>query len=491
MLPILILSSAALAGDFMDIWVTSAFEDTNVNAGPEAYSPSANFVQRGNRAFFEDYESRTSDDISRAQLVLYRADDGNWAGWKTEAAFVLRYTPYLNPDQTDPGTGIEDDGSYVRIIRELEGDDHSISLTGYAVDSGRFRLGYSYDLTWGGRNMYAFTTGAAPGVRLQWQKGGTYAFAGMKSAVGDYVDPDTRLKRNQAFYGYLGGAGTEIGDNLKLEIGVGSFQQGQIQNVDYTTSTLYGEIINAIGYAGQFAWRSNVDLKWIESADLKLYRNSPDFVRDTYINHRSLDGFGVLVQGEINRLSHNLLDPVAGNTTTIETGTAADLQTIFVNNNTSLGLDLVYKDLAYILFNVPGLTSGVAMNPDMSQTAQLYGRMKASHHFASAHIAPTIGFGWMQPATYETSGGTFVQYTERDKEQVPQGQDPSPIMSGIAGVQVDMSKSVVVIGEVLYTVDPNQSEFVKTDANPNGIRVPAPDNEQNVLGVNVMMRARF
>ena len=64
-------------------------------------------------------------------------------------------------------------------------------------------------------------------------------------------------------------------------------------------------------------------------------------------------------------------------------------------------------------------------------------------------------------------------------------------MSGIAGVQVDVSKSVVVIGEVLYTVDPNQSEFVKTDANPNGIRVPAPDNEQNVLGVNVMMRARF
>ena len=82
----LAMTSLAQASDFMDVWVTSAFEDTNVFAGPEAYSPSANFVQRGNRAFFEDYETRSSDDISRAQLVLYRQDDGNWDGWTTEAA---------------------------------------------------------------------------------------------------------------------------------------------------------------------------------------------------------------------------------------------------------------------------------------------------------------------------------------------------------------------------------------------------------------------
>ena len=172
LLTLLALTSLASAGEFMDVWVTSAFEDTNLLAGPEAYSPSANFVQRGNRAFFEDYESRSSDDISRAQLVLYRKDNGNWSGWSTEAAFVLRYTPYLNPDETEPGTAIEDDGSYVRIIRSLPGKDHNVSLTGYA-DSGRFRLGYSYDLT-RGREIHSFTTGAAPGVRLQWQKGGHY-----------------------------------------------------------------------------------------------------------------------------------------------------------------------------------------------------------------------------------------------------------------------------------------------------------------------------
>jgi hypothetical protein len=488
---LLAMTSLAQASDYMDVWVTSAFEDTNVFAGPEAYSPSANFVQRGNRAFFEDYETRSSDDISRAQLVLYRKDDGNWDGWTTEAAFVLRYSPYLDPDQTEPGTNLEDDGSYVRIIKALTGTDHSISLTGYAVDSGRFRLGYSYDLTWGGREMYSFTTGAAPGVRLQWQKGGHYAFAGVKTTVGDYVDPETRLKRNQAYYGSLFGAGAQVGDNLKLEAGLGSFQQGQIQNVDYTTSSLYGEGIYALGYAGQVAWRSTSKLHWIESADLKLYRNAPEFVKDTYISHRQLDGTGVLVQAEIDRLSHNLLDPQNGDTTTVETGTAADIQTLFVTGSTTFGVDVVYKDLAYILFNVPGLTSGVAMSPDMQQTAQLYGRAKLSHYFANAHLAPMVGMGLMQPATYETSGGTFVQYTERDKEQVPSGLDPQPIMSGILGVQVDMSKSVVLVGEALYTIDDNQSEFVQTENRPEGVRLSAPEAERRVLGMNLMMRARF
>ena len=128
-----------------------------------------------------------------------------------------------------------------------------ISLTGFAINSGRFRLGYSYDLTWGGRNIYAFTTGSAPGVRLQWDRGGNYVFAGAKTAVGDYVDPVSRRKNNQAYYGGLFGAGLMVGDNLKLEAGSGVFQQGQILNVDDTLSEHYGALIMAYGGAAKSA----------------------------------------------------------------------------------------------------------------------------------------------------------------------------------------------------------------------------------------------
>ena len=134
-------------------------------AGPEAYSPAPNFVQRGNNTFFETYETRFTDDVSRSYLVLYRKDDGFNPNWVTEAAFVLRFQPYLNPDSTEPGVTMQDDGSYVRIARKFNGDEeNNLSLTGYAVDANRFRLGYSYDLTWGGRDIYAFDPMAAPGI---------------------------------------------------------------------------------------------------------------------------------------------------------------------------------------------------------------------------------------------------------------------------------------------------------------------------------------
>jgi hypothetical protein len=487
----LLLSSSALASDFMDVWVSSAFEDDNVLAGPEAFSPAPNFVLRGNQTFFEQYESRASKDISQSDLVVYRRDDGFFENWWTEAAFVLRMVPFLNPDRTNPGVAITDDGSYVRIVRNLPGKKHYLSFTGFAVDASRWRLGYSFDLSWGARNIHAFRTGAAPGARIQWEKGGNYAFFGAKTAVGDYVDPDTRRVNNQAYYGLLAGAGIEIKEKLRVEAGAGSFEQGQILNVSDTTSPLYGEIIQAAGVSGQVAYRTNADLPFIQSADLRLYRNTPEYMRDTYISHRKLEGFGMIVQAEINALSHNLLSPTNEEETVIERALAGDVQAILVHNTTNVQVDLVYKDLSYILFNVPGLTSGVATPVDLETTPQLYGRASVYHYIEDAHFTPYIGGGLMQPATYTTADGTFVQYTERDKEQVPEGQEAAAILSTVGGFQVDVSKSTIFIGEVLYSVDNNQSEFIQTADNPEGVRVAAPQNERQRLGFNLIVRARF
>ena len=37
--PIIFLLGQAQASDFLDIWVTTAFEDTNIFAGPEEWDP--------------------------------------------------------------------------------------------------------------------------------------------------------------------------------------------------------------------------------------------------------------------------------------------------------------------------------------------------------------------------------------------------------------------------------------------------------------------
>lgn len=496
----LFLILPVFAGDFIDTWVVTSLEEDNLLAGPEAYSPSPNFVQRGNNTFFETYETRITDDVSRSYLVLYRKDEGYNPNWVTEAALVLRFQPYLNPDSTEPGVSLQDDGSYARIARKFGRDDHNLSLTGYAVDANRFRLGYSYDLTWGGRDIYAFDPSAAPGVRLQYNNGPHAVFIGMKTAVGDYVIPDDGddttdydgTTRNQAYYGLLGGAAIQPMKKLKLDLGAGWFQQGQLTNVGDTTSPLYNAPIIASGACAQISVRSTEDIDFISSNELKLYRNAPEFVRDTYFSHRKVEGFGLLVQSEINMLGHNLLDPKNADATTVEKAFAGDIQALAIMGTTEIGLDLVYKDLPYILFNIPGITSGYAINPDIKTTPQQYVRLQVSHWFENSHLTPSLGLGYMRPATYTTSTGTFVQYSERDKANVPDGQAAADLLSGVAGIQWDVSRSMVGVGELLYTLDNNKSQFVEsTEEGQVGTNISAPSNWRNELGFNLMLRARF
>ncbi len=487
---LLLLSGPALAGEFMDVWITTALEDTNINTGPEDYSPSANFVERGNRTFFDDYEARYSDDISQSHLVLYRQDEGFFPGWTTEAAMVLQFNPYLDPDQTTDGVALADDGSYVRLVRELKGKDHSISLTGYAVDASRFRLGYSYDLSYGGKEIMARPIWAMPGARLQWQRDGVYAFLGAKSAINTRTQSDWEGDRNASYYSFLAGAGAQIGSQFLVEVGAGTFQQGQIENVPDASSVLYGSMINAAGTSAQIGYRSTPELDFIQSAELNLYRNSPDYVVDSYISHRQLDGFGLLVQAEANLLGHSLLDADDPSQIVVEQAMAGDIQTVLVWNSTEINLDVVYKDLPYILFNIPGLTSGYSISETMETSPQLYYRARVAHYFPEWHLAQSVGIGLMQPATYQTSEGTFVQYTERDKEGVPAGQDATNILAGVLGTQVDLSPSMVAVGEILYTIDNNLSK-VEADENGDLVRVAEPENVRQALGFNLMLRARF
>jgi hypothetical protein len=51
---------------------------------------------------------------------------------------------------------------------------------------------------------------------------------------------------------------------------------------------------------------------------------------------------------------------------------------------------------------------------------------------------------------------------------------------------------MVGVGELLYTLDNNKSQFVEsTEEGQVGANVPAPANWRNELGFNLMLRARF
>jgi hypothetical protein len=155
-------------------------------------------------------------------------------------------------------------------------------------------------------------------------------------------------------------------------------------------------------------------------------------------------------------------------------------------NSTEVAVDFVYKDLEYIVFNVPGLTSGTSIPGSLTTTPQYYGRVTLSHYLPQQHLAASIGAGMMQPASYtDGEGNTYVQYTARNKEQVPDGEPAYNILGSVVGLQYDVSPSTIVVGELLYTLDNNLSRTV------DGARVSEPEEVRSALGFNVMIRARF
>jgi hypothetical protein len=175
----------------------------------------------------------------------------------------------------------------------------------------------------------------------------------------------------------------------------------------------------------------------------------------------------------------------------VEKAIAGDLQTVFAFGRSEIAADVVYKDLPYIVFNVPGLTSGYALPENYEVTSQVYGRLRAARYFPKSRLTPSLGLGYMQAATYGTpETGYFVQQNETDKYHVPDGQSPTALLSSVAGMTWDISKSMVAQGEVLYTLNNNLSDFQATD-DLQGSYVLAPSNERNQLGFNLMLRARF
>jgi hypothetical protein len=246
-----------------------------------------------------------------------------------------------------------------------------------------------------------------------------------------------------------------------------------------------------MGGCAQVAFRTTKDIDYITTQELRLYRNTPDFVRDSYLSHRELDGFGVLVQAEINVLAHDLIDFENVDSTRVERAVAGDIQTLFAFGTSEIAADLVYKDLPYIVFNVPGLTSGYTVPTTVETTPQIYGRFRGAHYFPKPRLTPSLGAGYMIAATYGTpEDGYIVVQDERNKYDVPDGQKPSALLSGVAGLQWDISKSTVAVGEVLYTLNNNLSDFAATDGD-QGVNVLAPANERNQLGLNLMVRSRF
>jgi hypothetical protein len=500
---LLSLSAPAWAGDFVDTRLSFVFADDNVLAGAGETTPNSPNARFGagnqNTQFYDNFNTRFSGFETLSNVVLYKRMPAFFEGLTTEAALTI-----LVLERPSGGVDLRDNSSYIRLNYTPPGwgEKEGISLTGFPVSADRFRLGYAYRISWGGSGV--FTTRAAaegvPGAKLQITRDRWYAYVGGKTAL---VLNDLILEK-ETLYGAMAGAGVDVLETLRLELGGGYFQKGIIPGL---ANQGIRAPVNVAGISGQAVYHLGVPVG--TSVDFRLYRNDPDMYQRFFAPEAYPGGLSLSVSMEGSYLVQTLEDPDVFGRTVPQGATAEALQVRVKYNYLRLHLLALYRSLSFIQNEVPGIPpyrdfpDGTVLNPEA------FVAVGADYHFKRLHLTPGIIFGVQQPASFrspEFPGGgnnpppglagtrTVVVRDVNLLSILPEtcGADNSVceadlILSAKATFRWDLSETVAAVGEVYYTYDNNRTTF-RDDV--TGVAQPRFE-EPHALGFNTLLQARF
>ncbi len=491
----LITAPTAHAGSFIDTTITGYFGDDNLLVGPDDFSPSPGLSNAYPELFFEGLEAEKTVAVTETHMVLYKKMPGFVRGMQTEAALVIEFEVFRDPDNGNVGpsdsnidTSIHDDGSYLKLTGFFDADamaGPSVAFTMFPFDSQRFLLGFSYDLTWGGEDIFPTNYGPVPGAKLMLDLERAYLFVGAKSQprIMQYYDNQVE---NQ--YGLLFGGGFGAGPFF-LDVNGGAFNRGHFDIQEHLEDTIY-----AGGVSGQIGMRFGDETG--QSVDFRLYTNDPNAMNDAIEQIEYTPGVHFYWASEFSGLSQTAIDFEEPASTTNSWATAGDLNVKLRINRFRVWGDLVYRSVNFLVFNTPGLTPYYSTSEALDTQPQFYGAVGVDYFFEKAHLTPGVIVGVMAPAAV-TGGddlagafdGTVVVRDANDLDFLPPGSGPFTIISGKATLRADLSPMMAVLAEVSYTLDYNQSKIVG-DETGNQMRV-LDEARARQLGLNVLMQAAF
>ena len=497
---VLFAGSAARAADVVDTRVTFTVADDDVMRGPQRSSTGSPSVPnsiptRANRLFFDDFERRDTGFENLTHFVLYVHQPGFFEGLDTEAAVVMR-TEWL---QTK-GVSITEDGSYLKLTKVF--GEHKLRIVAFPLNTDRFRLGYSYNISWGGSRIFtpATDTQATPGLRLEYETGGVYAFLGAKTALRPLKQSDGAIEQDTV-YGVLGGAGIDVVDELRLEGGAGYFYRGNIDKQELTVQDGKGRFKtarwDAFGGSAQIVYHVGIPIG--VPVDFRLYKNDP-LLKENFFNPEPYnDGISFLVQSEISVLGQTLQNMERPTTTSIQHAVAGDFTARLKVGKTRVNLLAVYRDLAFILFNVPSTPNFMTFPKGVRVQPDLFLSTGADYYIEAAHLTPGIIFGVQRPANITTavSAGanppaslqqqTVVWRNETQTNMLDPGDAVGLIYAVKGTFKWDLSEVISTIGEVSFQYDPNLTTF---EQDPDGIPIRKAQSPE-IIGFNLLMQARF
>lgn len=507
--------------DFADTRVTFALTDDDFLSDAGRTTPSSprlDFGARpGNETFFNNIDRRDTLRETLTHLVIYRKMPGYFYGLDTEAAIVARFVFLQDPANGAINQSFRDDSTYIRTTFYPLGDttktdDLKFEATFMPFNSVRYRLGWLWDISWGGPEIFPARNVAAPGVKFQvsynrfkWLGG--YAYAGAKTAR----MLDERINEIQSNWGGLGGAGVDIARVFSLETGGGIFQRGT-----NPLTGVKGEPVLGYGISN----RAMLHINTTAQSGLDFRQMSNDIASTNFFlqNKPYANTWYFTLAAEFTWLQHTLQDPDNVTSTLRQNARAAALSARLKLWYFQFTADAILRDLSFVLYNRPGFVPFQAFPGDNQRNiinagdgecpsgitggpcqAKLQSSVQPEALFAtgiSAYIpvvrlTPAVIWGIQKPATFQGFLPTAVansgvpdqagsqtvvvrnansvdvlpcaEYSDPDASGArtcKRPSQPTPIVTTRLALKWDMSDMLSVVAEQVITVDRNRTELI-------------------------------
>ena len=524
-----LMPAGALAGAFMDTTITFVAADDNLFADAAETIPSSprpDFRPRpGNSLFFDNYDTRNTGEETRTHLVLFREFEPYFRSLTPEAALVLEWDANRSARDLDrfgetgsrtTAGGIREDGSYLAVHLATRPDER-FSVVLFPFDSERFRNGFSWDLTWGGRRSFVLAT-TVPAVRLSYDTPRWYVLAGAKTARTQAFTPDpnetvpecprgdlactptqpradARADENEAIYGALGGFGVHLGDHLLLEANGGYFQKGDLPT---DRAGVLGEGIDELGGSVQVTWFDGMSAR--RSVDTKLYRSTGDAAMKAI--DLKAKPLGYLVSAEFTVVSQNLEDSDALGTVKREAVWAGDVNARMRSGPIDLHLDVVVRSLQFLVRDTPGFFPFGHVSDEQSPTPELFTAIGGAWKLPDAYLVPGLTLGVQFPATALVEGTdpatgeafedvTVVRGTKDvrgssvvERIPLPRNEEARPIYSA----RIDCKAYLSTLATLVIEAQVSHNENLVSRDTDSGLRT---FDNPFVLGLGVLAQARF
>ncbi|MCC6524589.1 MAG: tetratricopeptide repeat protein [Polyangiaceae bacterium] len=501
--------------DYVDTRLSWTFGDDDLihqTGQAQPLSPNISIGDRKQyRLFFDNLNSRFGGRENLTHLALYAKAPGFIDRLETEASLVLRFDiGALSQNTNNVNQALYDAGTFIRLAVRLGEKDKPIpnlSFTFWPIDTDRFRLGYLYDLSWGGTNaainqsIFPRIQGSSPGAKVQFDSEAVSAFFGFKTATivqpTETLTPGTSevevIRVGQTNYGLLGGLGVQAHEMFRFDLGGGYFQQGRFDLPDVS-----GQAVYTVGGSARITVH-HPEMKAPQSTDFLLYRNDPQkplqiFKPEKYESGKTL--WQVLAEGTV--LGQNLKDFDVTGATRLQPAVAGALQLNVKSGFFRVSATGIVRDLPFVLRNQPSFVPFETIPSEAKAGPEFFGALAADYHFDGPKLTPGLGFGVQLPATFKASsvdaGGNAIDRVVVVRQQgnlaiLPVNEGALPIVQTRASLRWDASTILSALLWLQYMYDPNGT-FVERDPS-EGTVVQRTFISPSFFGLGTSVQARF